>query len=242
MSKHTDKKEDVPGLLLVMHDIPPELDAEMNHWYHHEHMAERLAVPGIVSARRYQAIESQPAYMIVYKCNSIDTLLSPEYRRVLDHPTETTCKILPRMENVIRAVCRETWSIGSHVGATAVVVQCKAVEGRKDYARKFIRDTLARRVRESGDMVSMSLWESDVDATDATNSETTRRTAPDHYADWVLIVEGYNRASLTLALHREALLCDGQRDGLLLGAMMRYELMCIYNAHDMAPPVTAGPA
>lgn len=230
MSKHSDKKEVVPGLLLVMHDIPAELDAEMNHWYHHEHIAERLAVPGIVSARRYQAIESQPAYMIVYKSESIDTLLSPEYRHVLDNPTEITRKILPRMENVIRAICRETWSTGNNVGATAVVIQCKAIEGRKDYARKFIRDTLAKRLFESGDMISMSLWESDLNATDATNSETTKRTAPDHYADWVLLVEGYDRACLSLALHREALLCDSQRDGLLLGAMMRYELMCIYNA------------
>jgi hypothetical protein len=54
----------------------------------------------------------------------------------------------------------------------------------------------------------------------------------------VLLVEGYNRASLSLALHREALLCDGQRDDLLLGAMMRYELMCIYNSHNIASPVT----
>jgi hypothetical protein len=238
MNNHVDKKEDMPGLLLVMHDIPTELDGAMNHWYHHEHIAERLAVPGMVSARRYQAIESRPAYMIVYKCESIDTLLSDEYRRVLDNPTETTRKILPRMENVIRAVCRETWSVGSHVGATAVVVQCKAVEGRKEDARKFIRETLARRLHDSGDMVSISLWESDLEATDVTNSDTTRRTAPDHYADWVLLVEGYNRASLSLALHREALLCDGQRDDLLLGAMMRYELMCIYNSHNIASPVT----
>lgn len=229
MSITPDNNPDLPGLLLVMHDIPTELNQEMNDWYHQEHIAERLAVPGINSARRYQAIDSQPAYMIVYKCDSVASLLSDDYRQILDAPTEKTRKILPRMENVIRAVCAETWSTGDHVGATAVVVQCKALEGRKEDARHFIRQTLAPRLRETGDMISMSLWESDFEATTETNSETTGRTAPDHYADWVLLVEGYNRASLSLALHSEALLCNSSRDGLLLGAMMRYELMCIYN-------------
>lgn len=230
MNRDKDSKKEVPGLLLVIGDIPAELDQEFNQWYHEEHLAERLAVPGILSARRYRAVGSQPNYMVVYKCETIYALASAPYRKVLDNPTERTRHILPRMQNVIRAACRETWTSGDAVGGSAIIVQCKAVEGRENDARRFIKEVLAERLKKSGGMVSMSLWESDAEVTEASNSETTRRISPDHYADWVLLVESYDPMSLSLALHGEALRCDSQRDGLLIGSLMRYELMCLYHA------------
>lgn len=229
--KENDKT--VPGLLVVMNDIPDELEKDMNCWYHEEHLKERLNVPGVTWARRYRAVGGQPAYMVVYKCETIDVLHSPPYRKVLDNPTEKTRKILPRMQNVIRAACRETWTSGAAIGGSAIVVQCKAIEGREGDARRYIQATLAERLTASGSMVSMSLWESDAEVTAASNSDTTRRTSPDHYADWVLLVEGYDPALLSLALHSELLHCDGQRDGLLIGSLIRYELMCAYNASEI---------
>ena len=67
----------MPGLLLVMNDIPADLDEEFNLWYHEEHIAERLALPNLMSARRYRAVGSQPAYMVIYKCETIRALTSP---------------------------------------------------------------------------------------------------------------------------------------------------------------------
>jgi heme-degrading monooxygenase HmoA len=222
--------ENAPGLLVVMNDIPAELEGEFNRWYHEEHLAERLSLPGFTWARRYRAVGGQPAYMVVYKCESIHVLHSPAYRHVLDNPTEKTRKIIPRLQNVIRAACRETWSSGNAIGGSAVIIQCKAIEGREEDARRFIKDVLAERLKESGGMVSMSLWESDAEVTAASNSETTRRSSPDHYADWVMLVESYDPALLSLSLHSEALQCDGQRDGLLIGSLIRYELMCMYKS------------
>ena len=222
--------KNVPGLLLVMNDIPPELEVDFNRWYHDEHLAERLALPGFVSARRYRAVGGQPAYMVVYKCETIEALTSSAYRQVLDNPTERTGKILPRLQNVIRAACRETWSSGDDIGGSAIIVQCKAKEGREDKARDFIKNGLATRLRESGCMMSMSLWESDAKVTAASSSDTARRASPDHYADWVLLIESYDLSCLALVLHNETLACDGERDGLLIGSLTRYELMCMRNA------------
>lgn len=230
MKQPQENHKEVRGLLLVMNDIPAELDEEFNRWYHEEHLAERLSLPGFLSARRYRAVGSQPAYMVVYKCETIDVLTSPSYRNVLDNPTETTRKILPRMQNVIRAACRETWTSGNAVGGNAIIIQCKAIEGREKDARRFIRDIFAERLKETGCMVSISLWESNAEMTAASNSETARRASPDHYADWVLLVESYDLMRLSLALHSEVLHCDGQRDGLLIGSLIRYQLMCLYSA------------
>lgn len=230
MNSSKESNKESPGLLLVMSDIPKEMDQEYNRWYHEEHLEERLSMPGFQSARRYRAVGSQPNYMVVYKCEDIYALVSPEYRKVLDNPTPSTRNILPRMQNVIRTACRETWSSSDAVGGSAVVVQCKAVEGRQDDARRFIKETFSERLQSTGCMVSMSLWESDAEVTDASNSDTTRRASPDHYADWVILVESYDQVRLSLALHAEALRCDSQRDGLLIGSLTRYELMCLYHS------------
>ncbi|CUJ31351.1 Uncharacterised protein [Achromobacter xylosoxidans] len=229
---HADHSGKPPGLLIVMHDIPAELDSALNHWYHSEHLSERLGLPGFQSVRRYQATENQPSYMVVYKCDSIDALITPEYRHLIDNPTKSTLEIMPRMRQVIRAACRETWTTGRNIGGTAVVAQCKAVDGQQDRARRFIQEQLAQRLREDGSMVSLSLWEADPEITLATTSDTAQRTGPDHYVDWVLMIEGHDTARLSLALHSEALQSDSKRDGLLIGTLKRYNLMCIYHAQS----------
>lgn len=227
------ERETPPGLLLLMHDIPAEIDEDFNRWYPEEHFSERLAVPGMRSVRRYRAIGSQPAYMIVYRSSSIEDFVSPAYREVLERPTPRTKRILTRFENVVRAVCRETWrNSASAIGGSMIVVQCKAIEGKEDAARSYIREELAQNLIKSGCMVSMSLCEADAEITSASNSEIVRRAMPDHYVDWVLLVEGYDPAKLSLALHREVLQCDSQRHGLLIGSLTRYELMCALDAES----------
>jgi len=40
------------GLLLFMTDIDPALEGEFNRWYEEEHLDERMAIPGFITARR----------------------------------------------------------------------------------------------------------------------------------------------------------------------------------------------
>ncbi len=229
----TTERESPPGLMLLMHDIPAEIDEDFNRWYPEEHFQERLGVPGMRSVRRYRAIGSQPAYMIVYRSSTIEDFISPAYREVLQRPTPRTQRILTRFQNVVRAVCRETWrNSGNAIGGSMIVVQCKAIDGKEDVARRYIKEQLAQNLIKSGCMVSMSLCESDAEITSSSNSEIVRRALPDHYVDWVLLVEGYDPAKLSLALHREVLQCDSQRNGLLMGSLTRYELMCALHADN----------
>lgn len=230
MHQDNESNEQVPGLLLVMNDVPQELDEEFNHWYHTERLEDRLSIPGFNWARRYRAVDGQPEYMVVYQCQSIDVLESAAYRHRLDNPNENATKFLPKLQNVTRAACRQTWTLDHAIGGSAIVVQCNAAEGRKEDARRFVKHSLAERLKESGCMVSMSLWEADSYVTATSTSEIVKRASPDHYADWVILVEGYDLARLSLALHGEMHRCDAQRDGLLIGSLTRYELMCCYKA------------
>ena len=43
---------------------------EFNHWYNEEHLPELLAVPGVLSAARYEAVSSGPKHLACYELES----------------------------------------------------------------------------------------------------------------------------------------------------------------------------
>ena len=55
------------GLLMVWADVPADKEAEFNRWYNEEHLAERMAVPGFLSAARYEAVKGGPKHLAVYE-------------------------------------------------------------------------------------------------------------------------------------------------------------------------------
>ena len=44
-------------ILVVMMDVEPEGEEAFDRWYNEEHLAERLEIPGYVSARRFKLEE-----------------------------------------------------------------------------------------------------------------------------------------------------------------------------------------
>jgi hypothetical protein len=70
------------GLLLTMTEPTPEMEEEFNAWYDTEHMAERLAIPGFISARRWVFAKARPGtgkYLATYELSSPEVLTTPEY-------------------------------------------------------------------------------------------------------------------------------------------------------------------
>lgn len=60
--------------VLIVHTNPvPDREDEYNDWYDHQHLADVLALPGFVAARRYQLSETQLAplpgfrYLAIYE-------------------------------------------------------------------------------------------------------------------------------------------------------------------------------
>ena len=71
------------GVLAIWQDFAPEAEQMVNEWYNREHHAERVAVPGFLSARRYVAITGRPKYFVFYETESFEVLSSPAYRERL---------------------------------------------------------------------------------------------------------------------------------------------------------------
>ncbi len=93
------------GILAIWHDFVPESGPEILDWYDREHHAERLAIPGFLSVRRYRAVEAATALFIRYETLSPAVLESPAYLARVNAPTPWTLRSQPDFRNNSRTVC-----------------------------------------------------------------------------------------------------------------------------------------
>ncbi|MGE3536684.1 MAG: hypothetical protein AB7N91_04495 [Candidatus Tectimicrobiota bacterium] len=83
------------ALLMVWSEVPAEKEADFNRWYNEEHLAERLSVPGFLSAARYEAVKSGPKHLACYELENAAVMQSEAYKRVSNNPTEWTNRCSP---------------------------------------------------------------------------------------------------------------------------------------------------
>ena len=83
------------GLLLVYSDVAPENDEEYNRWYNDEHIPERLSIPGVLNAARYEAVQGGPKYLAVYELSSHEAWNSDGWQKWLREPTEWSRRMSP---------------------------------------------------------------------------------------------------------------------------------------------------
>ena len=73
--------------MLLNFDIVPEAVAEHDDWHTHEHLPERLSIPGFLRGTRWSATSSGPAYCVLYEVEQLATLASEAYLARLNAPT-----------------------------------------------------------------------------------------------------------------------------------------------------------
>jgi hypothetical protein len=114
----------LPGILAIFNNATPGREAEFEEWFQHEHLAERIAVPGFLLGRRYEAVSGRPRYFNFYLTQSADVLKSAAYIERLYHPTPMTHKIMSEIfKDMIRTVCRRTLRLGTMRGSAAVAIR-----------------------------------------------------------------------------------------------------------------------
>jgi hypothetical protein len=94
------------AVLLALSNPPPGDEEGFNAWYD-EHAPARLTVPGVSSARRYRAVtDDGPRYMAYYDLEGVETLATPEYRRLREDPPSSDREMLPRLPFMERRVLK----------------------------------------------------------------------------------------------------------------------------------------
>ena len=67
-------------------DVAPEMKAEWEDWHSHEHMPERLAIPGFLRGTRWIALSGEPSYFVLYEAAKLATITE---RRVPRAPEQS---------------------------------------------------------------------------------------------------------------------------------------------------------
>jgi hypothetical protein len=118
-----------PGILALWKDCAPGREAELEHWFASEHLAERVGVPGFRRGRRFEAAAARRRYFTCYNTDAPEVLVSPAYRERLDNPTPLTTQIMSGvMINMSRTICRVERRIGAFRGAHAVTAHLTGAE------------------------------------------------------------------------------------------------------------------
>jgi hypothetical protein len=173
----------LPGILAIFNNAAPSREAEFEEWFQHEHLAERLAVPGFLLGRRYEAVSGQPRYFNFYLTQSADVLKSAAYIERLNHPTPMTHKIMSKIfKDMIRTVCHRTLRLGAMRGAAAV-----AVRFTEKVDQDGLKTTLESLILDK-DVACGEIWTA-VDASTIPVSEEERLRGGDRKIEACLYVE-----------------------------------------------------
>ncbi len=70
------------GLLFASFDTSPAQEDEFNDWYDHEHVPERMRVPGFLNAQRWIGEENPKITVATYDLATHAVMTSPEYRAI----------------------------------------------------------------------------------------------------------------------------------------------------------------
>lgn len=71
--------DDGSGLLMVVVEVGPDDEDELNRWYDTEHIPEKLATPGFRSARRFRDTQHPGRYLALYELDDPALVTSPAY-------------------------------------------------------------------------------------------------------------------------------------------------------------------
>jgi hypothetical protein len=170
------------GILAIFNNVAPGREGEFERWFQHEHLAERLAVPGFRLGRRYEAVAGAPRFFNFYLTDSVEALTSPTYLARLNDPTPRTRTVMAEIfRDMIRTVCRLSFRAGAMRGAVAVVA--RFADAPDDAA---LRATIETLIQEPG-VTCGEIWSAV--ATGAPVAEEERLRGGDRRIAGCLLVE-----------------------------------------------------
>jgi hypothetical protein len=103
-------------------DVAPEMQAEWQDWHSHEHMPERLAIPGFLRGSRWI---SNTSYFVLYELDSPATLTGAAYLERLNNPTPWSRRMMPHHRNMVRSLCRVRARFGRGIAQALATVRAE---------------------------------------------------------------------------------------------------------------------
>ena len=119
------------AVIAIWNDVAPDGREQFYEWHNHEHMPERVGIPGFLRGRRYHAAGAKPEYFTLYEAETASVLTGPHYLERLNNPTPATRHVIPSyFRNMVRGVCNVRLSAGVGMGGAIATLRFAAEAGR----------------------------------------------------------------------------------------------------------------
>jgi hypothetical protein len=187
--------------ILLSFDVVPEAVSEHDDWHTHEHLPERLSIPGFLRGSRWVAVRGQPRYLVLYEVAELATLTSAAYLERLNSPSAWTAKMMPHYRGMRRGLCTVIGSYGLGVGNLSYVVRFKPqAEFEETLRRWLLQEALPALPPKRG--IGSAHFLQRAGAAQMTHEQSIR--GPDAGVDSALLLMGYEADAL-LTVARELL-------------------------------------
>ena len=179
------------GAITIWNGITPEGRAEFYAWHLHEHMAERVGIPGFRRGRRYIAVtpETGPEFFTLYETDTPQTLLGQDYANRLNAPTPWTQTAIKGFRDTARALTKVAYSAGPGAGGMIATWRFDAADGRAEQLRQALVTDILPKLDRQATIVGLHLCLTDGAASAVKTAESKDRTDIGAAPNWVLMVE-----------------------------------------------------
>lgn len=198
------------GAMLLTFDIADEAIAEHDDWHTHEHLPERLSIPGFLRGTRWVAVQAQPRYLVLYEVQRLDTLASAAYLERLNHPTPWTSKMMPHYRGMRRGLCSVQASHGFGTGHVALLMRFKPRPGAEPSLGEWLQGDFLRSLPTRPGVGSVHLLQGAL-AAPMTNEQRIR--GADTGVDWALLVTGYGQGEVTALAQADLSVTELEKHG-----------------------------
>ena len=216
--------------LLLSFGIAPQAVSEHDDWHSHEHLPERLSIPGFIRGSRWVSQYGAPRYLVMYEVEDLATLSSQAYLDRLNQPSPWTSQLMPHYQGMRGGLCAVTGSSGSGLGASCLLLRFAPAQGAEPALRHWLCAEALPALCARPGLVSAHLFESGPPA--VMTQEQSIRGADAGFC-WAPLVTAYRPAALAQLEGADSFSDQlAQRGALdLLGAA--YQLMALLGRDEV---------
>ena len=187
--------------MLLSFDVAAEAMAEHDEWHTHEHLPERLSIPGFLRGTRWVTMrEQQPRYLVLYEVTGLATLTSEAYLDRLNHPSAWTARMMAHYRGMRRGLCTVTCSLGLGMGNVAALLRFRPAPVAALPLRRWLLDDALPSLPSRRGIGSVHLLEA---AEPAPMTAEQRIRGADASIDWALLLTAYSEEALTELVQRD---------------------------------------
>jgi len=190
--------------MLLSFDIEADAIDEHDRWHTHEHLPERLSIPGFRRGTRWIASGGGPRYMVLYEVESLATLASEAYLARLNHPTPWTTRMMPHYRGMVRGLCTVVGSFGLGQGGAAALIRFTPAASQSASLQRWLLEDMLPAVPQMPGLGSVHLLQG---AQTAAMTNEQRIRGADRGVDTAIIMTGYDSHAVAACAH--ALCAEG---------------------------------